>query len=307
MKDPHPLIATAVAYLASYDYHIRYIPGKFLPDVDALSRLHIEDSSSSDCEESSFDIDEFINVITNSHSVNVSNNDKPSLDINAFINVLTRSKTQELKKTDCSCNPEPAPQNTHHPNDFPNTVRVNNFDKEKLIKAQMNDPFLKQITLSLLGQAPLLRQTRHFTLDNGLLYFTGRNDEQIAVPQNVLPFLLKSYHDDMGHYAFRKTYNTIKQKYWSKNLLSDVKTYCKTCMTCAQLKNPPRKIPGLLKPITARHIWDVVVSDLFSISLPSKSKNGPVKTFHVALFVDVFSRYLVTYSFNTPTANNLIY
>ena len=80
----------------------------------------------------------------------------------------------------------------------------------------------------------------------------------------------------------------MKQKYWSKNLLSDVETYCKTCTTCAQLKNPPRKIPGLLKPITARHIWDVVVSDLFSISLPSKSKNGPVKTFHVALFVDVF-------------------
>ena len=130
MKDPHPLIATAIAYLASYDYHIRYIPGKFLPDVDALSRLHIEDSSFSDCEDSSFDIDEFINVLTNSQPENASNNDKPSLDINAFINVLTRSKTQELKKTNYSFNPEPSPQNTYHPNNLPDTIRVNNFDKK---------------------------------------------------------------------------------------------------------------------------------------------------------------------------------
>jgi hypothetical protein len=102
-----------------------------------------------------------------------------------------------------------------------------------------------------------------------------RLDDRIYVPDtNDLCLRVLQYkHDHMlaGHFHQNKTLNLIRQDYTWPNIWSDVKHFCKSCVTCMQNKPQCHKPYSLLKqlPIPDR-LWNSISMD-FIETLPKSS------------------------------------
>ena len=52
-----------------------------------------------------------------------------------------------------------------------------------------------------------------------------------------------------GHFGTRKTVEIVRKRFWWPQLRATVKSYCDTCLTCKQTKDPTTKPPGQLQPL----------------------------------------------------------
>ena len=74
---------------------------------------------------------------------------------------------------------------------------------------------------------------------------------RIVVPGSLRMGLLKEMHGGRfsGHFAWRKTYCTLRKKYWWKGMCGDVERFCKSCLECVTRKGPGRAVRPPLVPI----------------------------------------------------------
>ncbi len=63
--------------------------------------------------------------------------------------------------------------------------------------------------------------------------------------------ILKKYHDDLfaGHLATKKTYNTLRDKYFSSNMYKQVEMYFTSCLICQGARVLFGKKPEQLQPL----------------------------------------------------------
>jgi len=100
-----------------------------------------------------------------------------------------------------------------------------------------------------------------------------------------------------AHFAVRKTVERIRSNYWWHTLQADVAAYVRSCHICQSRKSPKRPDQGFLKPITSRHPFDLIISDVVG-PLERTSKHNAF----VVVFVDVFTRMVFTYAVKNNTA-----
>ena len=58
---------------------------------------------------------------------------------------------------------------------------------------------------------------------------------QLVLPNALIGLVLHAYHDHAlseGHFAFRPTYDKIRQKYWWPTMNRDVHKWCQECQAC---------------------------------------------------------------------------
>ena len=82
--------------------------------------------------------------------------------------------------------------------------------------------------------------------------------------------ILKKHHDDpfAGHMATKKTYNTLRHKYFWLNMYKQVDAYCTSCLICQGARVIRGKQPGQLQPLPIpTKAWDVFSMD-FITGLP---------------------------------------
>ena len=103
----------------------------------------------------------------------------------------------------------------------------------------------------------------YFFLDDGLLkrsYLPGhlrkRGDfrEQLVVPADLRPLVLRAYHDlpaSGRHLAFKATYDKIRDRYWWPTMHADVHHRVESCPSCQHRKTSHRP-PHL--PEGTRHV-----------------------------------------------------
>ena len=65
-------------------------------------------------------------------------------------------------------------------------------------------------------------------IDNGLLY------TPIIVPDILKDCLLIQAHDKSGHNSFRRTYGSLKNRYYWKGMKKSVHQHCTSCQVCAK-------------------------------------------------------------------------
>ncbi|KAE8181236.1 hypothetical protein CF328_g8902, partial [Tilletia controversa] len=71
-------------------------------------------------------------------------------------------------------------------------------------------------------------------LNDGVL--VRRSDGRIALPEGAVPELLRSVHDNNGHFGFYKTYLAVARSFWRPEFSVAVRSWVKYCHSCQKTK-----------------------------------------------------------------------
>ncbi len=113
------------------------------------------------------------------------------------------------------------------------------------------DPLAKKVTQRLAtmeSNSDLNIDFRDWTKRGELLY--KRSVLFIPEVEALRMEILKKHHDDplASHFATKKTYNTLRHKYFRPNMYKQVDTYCTSCLICQGARVIRGKQPGQLQP-----------------------------------------------------------
>ena len=90
--------------------------------------------------------------------------------------------------------------------------------------------------------------------------------------------VLKKHHDELfaGHLPTKKTYNTLRHKYFWPNIYKQVDAYCTPCLICQGARVIFGKKPGELQSLLIpTKVWDVFSKD-FITGLPERVSYGVI-------------------------------
>ncbi|GBG77817.1 hypothetical protein CBR_g25748 [Chara braunii] len=128
-----------------------------------------------------------------------------------------------------------------------------------------------------------------YALSSDMLYTYSREEERLCIPedQRLRTLLMSECHDARGHFGFLKSYAALSQRFFWKEMRSDMLRYVDTCELC-QRNMVQRKPPlGLLKPLP---IPDGPAQSV-SIDFTDLGKTTPRGMRQVMVCVDRFSKY----------------
>jgi len=120
------------------------------------------------------------------------------------------------------------------------------------------------------------KKMEKYIIEDDLLYKISGHYMRLCLPRNdkVILKALQLHHDIniAGHFGFEKTYETLKQYYYWKNMVEDVKRYIAGCDTCQRTKTMNTPPHGLLNPLPIPSFpWEIVSMD-FITGLPRTQK-----------------------------------
>ncbi|KAE8227817.1 hypothetical protein CF326_g7271 [Tilletia indica] len=124
-----------------------------------------------------------------------------------------------------------------------------------------------------------------WVLEDGLLI--RRTDGRVALPEGGLPDLLRSVHDDGGHFGFTKSWLAVSKDFWRPGLASAVRAWVRHCLTCQAVK-VPRRVGSLRVDDDPQDAFDEIAVDLL-LGMPT-CRNGIDA---VLVILDVFSRMVL--------------
>ncbi|GBG86129.1 hypothetical protein CBR_g41032 [Chara braunii] len=118
---------------------------------------------------------------------------------------------------------------------------------------------------------------------------TSRGEERLCIPQDrrLRTLLMSECHDARGHFGFLKSYAALLQRFFWKEMRSDMLRYVDTCELCQRNKVQRRPPLGLLKPLP---IPDGPAESV-SIDFTDLGKTTPRGMRQVMVCVDRFSKY----------------
>lgn len=138
-----------------------------------------------------------------------------------------------------------------------------------------------------------------FLLHHGVLFCRDSNRKRwsVVVPRDLVPLLIESVHERLGHPGVYKTTEYLRIFYYWKGLRRDVKRHVKLCDMCQRVKHPSKSNEGKYYPIVPDQPGDLVAVDFYG---PLPRSVGGVHYIFVAL--DVFSKYVRLHPMKRATA-----
>uniref|UniRef100_A0A3B4ZKQ1 Gypsy retrotransposon integrase-like protein 1 n=1 Tax=Stegastes partitus TaxID=144197 RepID=A0A3B4ZKQ1_9TELE len=163
--------------------------------------------------------------------------------------VVTRamSKTQQTKEVEC---------------DVPSLSEIPlSVSYDELLQEQQNDPSLKRLFELVLPDTEVGNVASGYFLENKLLFRKWVSFSvdvmqsavfQLVIPVKLRPLVLKTAHDEGGHFGVKKTYSAVLRHFFWPGLRRDVSSYIRTCHVCQVTGKPNQTIsPAPLQPIPA--------------------------------------------------------
>ncbi|GBG75826.1 hypothetical protein CBR_g21071 [Chara braunii] len=128
-----------------------------------------------------------------------------------------------------------------------------------------------------------------YAMSSNLLYTYSRGEERLCIPedQQLRTLLMSECHDARGHFGFLKSYAALSQRFFWKEMRSDMLRYVETCELCQRNKVQRKPPLGLLKPLP---IPDRPAQSV-SIDFTDLGKTTPRGMRQVMVCVDRFSKY----------------
>ena len=139
----------------------------------------------------------------------------------------------------------------------------------------------------------LQREHSKLKIKRGLLFRvtkrpSGREVSQLVLPDKYRQMVLKSVHDDAGHLGTDRTIELIKDRFYWPKMASEIATYIQNCGRCVARKTIPQKAAPL-QQITSSGPLDLVCIDFLSIEPDSKGiANVLVVTDHYTRYAQAF-------------------
>src|ERR1044071_361734 len=126
------------------------------------------------------------------------------------------------------------------------------FLKEKTIPEGLNDKELKQFH----------NEAEQYYAEGPRIFLKKESQKIKVLKEDELDSILYMMHnhETAGHFRNEATYCRIKDRFWWKNMKTDIKNYLKACDVCQRRGNS--KIPGPLYPIKVGQPFDRIGIDI---------------------------------------------
>lgn len=170
-------------------------------------------------------------------------------------------------------------------------LQVRRIDTDWVATVQQNDPELQRIIAILNDKENdnVIEIKNNFVVKKGLLYRKTDIGDRWVVPKGVRWQILKSNHDEIGHFGLDKTLEIIKNNYWFAKMRQFTKKYVQSCLECAHSKIPTGKKSGKLHSIEkVEEPFHTVHIDHLGPFVRSKHKNA-----YLLLIVDAFTKFVI--------------
>ncbi|PIK62382.1 Retrotransposable element Tf2 protein type 2 [Apostichopus japonicus] len=160
-------------------------------------------------------------------------------------------------------------------------------DVNQFIIRQQSDPVISGIKKQLLDND--LSHPK-YVMAEGLVKYVDNNSHsnKVVVPGELVVEVIAHHHctPTSPHLGMRKTISKIREKFYWKNLKSDVETFVKKCRQCQLSKPMYCKPSGYMESTTSRYPWDVMAMDLLGPFPESNAGN-----LYILVITDHFSRF----------------
>ena len=156
---------------------------------------------------------------------------------------------------------EAIPDSFGHCDGFP---VISSISEEELKQHQRDDPAICEIIhLMETGENPppavrkelpdlpiFLREMSKLEMKDDILYRRRRVGEetqyQIVLPAKFRNMVMRSLHDDMGHFGFDRTLDLTRSRFFWPRMATDIERKVKGCNRCVCRKTPPEKAAPLV-------------------------------------------------------------
>ena len=256
-----------VSDLADFKFDIRYRPGKYNLDADALSRfpLLVEFDNHVDNEE--------VNAILSStHSIN-------NQCISVSCDMLTAME-------EVSCNTIP-------------------WTLEEIEKEQGLDPVISNVLEGVrVGQRPsskdmnpsqriLLNSWNKLHLVDNVLYRKTSAGNQLVLPSKYKSMVLHELHDDMGHVCSDKVLALVRARFFWPYMKKEIELYTQEQCSCVKQKKPNVQHKETITSIQTSSPFELLSLDFVHLETASGGYE------YILVLIDHFTRFAVCY----PTRN----
>ena len=145
-----------------------------------------------------------------------------------------------------------------------------NFNTEKLIHSQRNDPMIQDIIDDCVKNNSV-STCKNFKLTQEILYKSEKDGQELLfVPYDLVEALLNFYHnsDHILHLSEKRLYDVLRHRFYWPGIYRDTADWVGSCIQCKKHKTNQQKANGLLIPIITtepKALWCVDIE-------------GPLKT-----------------------------
>ena len=156
------------------------------------------------------------------------------------------------------------------------------------------------------GTATKAEQTHYFETEDGLLYYLSQPDSEdprlrLYIPQEMENIVIKQYHDQLGHMALDKTYDSMQLKYFFPNLYRKLNSYIEKCVTC-QTASAKKPRPPLQETDIPPYPFAKMALDLSGPYPTTMSGNR-----YIVSFIDIYSGWPEAYAVPDKAADRIVH
>lgn len=184
-------------------------------------------------------------------------------------------------------------------------MRIDITTDDWVVTMQLQDDKLRHIVEVLRGSETTNESKQlhtDYVLKGNRLYRKCNDGHRWVVPNAVRWRVVKSAHDDRGHFGAEKTLGYLRKEFWFAGMRDYVKKYLQACIACSMNKKSGGATEGQL------HISKTVPTPFMTIHIDHlgpfpKSTKGNA---YVIAVVDSFSKYVIVKAARTTDSRAVL-
>jgi len=127
-------------------------------------------------------------------------------------------------------------------------------------------------------------------VENGLVYLKEKETKVLCIPKVMIKgrsaqeIIISEAHSMLAHLGASKTLEYLWDQVWWKDMVSDTKSFCETCVVCKQSKPSNQKPYGLLNPLSIpSYPWESIGIDFIGPLPESSNQDGSFDSITVVI------------------------
>jgi hypothetical protein len=154
---------------------------------------------------------------------------------------------------------------------------------KELTGKYISDPFYEKII-----KKP--NEFRNFVVENDLVYLKEKETKVLCIPKVIIrgrsarEIVISEAHSMLAHLGASKTLDYLRDQVWWKDMVSDTKSFCETCVVCKRSKPNNQKPYGLLNPLSIpSYPWESIGIDFVGPLPESSNRDGSFDSITVVI------------------------